>query len=493
MRINREALQNLDPASRAKVEEQLKELAQFYEENPLLSYKPHAKQRKFHKSRVRLKAFIGGNRSGKTTAGINDCLIQAVERSALPPHLLPYKQYEPPFFARIVTPDFKQTLHGVIIPKLREWTPRSELKGGSFDKAYRKDDQQLMFANGSWFQFMTHEQDLDKFGGSALHRVLYDEEPPEDIRGECLMRLMDYGGDEVFCFTPLHGMSWAYDEIWMKRKQKGKFVVQVSIDDNPAIRAEEKERVLSQFTPEERRAREHGQFVHFAGLVYPDFDESKNLVDISPDFLVDPKTEKNRQWIVCGIDPGLTNTGLIWIAFDNDNRAFIFDAIKVREGVVEDVANIIRATNAKHGLEPDVYVIDPNVRVRSPINGESLETAYIRNGILAIYGENDLDSGVSQIRTMLRDKTLFVQAGLTDLLYEFSRYRVDPKPGEKGKFAVIKRNDHLMDAMRYAIMSRVWPQAEEDDEPPARVYNGGISTYDYEGPPRPTHPLGPMT
>src|SRR6185436_13836292 len=101
--------------------------------------------------------------------------------------------------------------------------------------AFVKDRRILQFANGSWWQFMTFEQDLDKFGGAALHRVHYDEEPPEQVRKENRMRLMDYGGDELFTMTPLQGIGWTYNEIWMRRHERDITAVQVSIDDNPAI------------------------------------------------------------------------------------------------------------------------------------------------------------------------------------------------------------------------------------------------------------------
>ena len=59
------------------------------------------------------------------------------------------------------------------------------------------------------------EQDLDKFGGTAKHRIHYDEEPPRNIRQEGKMRLLDYeGADELFTMTPFSGMGWMFDEIW---------------------------------------------------------------------------------------------------------------------------------------------------------------------------------------------------------------------------------------------------------------------------------------
>lgn len=206
LRINREAIKRLPESQQAEALAILTEYEKALKHNPLLGYQPHPKQVSFHESREPLKAFLGGNRSGKTTAGILDDLIQCVDESVLPDHLLRYKKWQPPFYCRIIVPDFTSTLEGVIFQKLREWSPKSQLVGDRFDKAYEKSTRKLSFKNGSTIDFLTFEQDLDKFGGAAKHRIHYDEEPPKDIRRESMMRLIDYGGDELFTMTPLHGM-----------------------------------------------------------------------------------------------------------------------------------------------------------------------------------------------------------------------------------------------------------------------------------------------
>ena len=113
---------------------------------------------------------------------------------------------------------------------------------------------------------------MDKFSGAALHRVCYDEEPPGDkgeaIRQECRARLVDFGGDEVFAFTPLLGLSWAYDAIWERRHDDDVTVVQVDMDDNPHLDQDAKRDFLARLSKEEADARKSGKFVHFSGLFY---------------------------------------------------------------------------------------------------------------------------------------------------------------------------------------------------------------------------------
>src|SRR6185312_1225814 len=109
----------------------------------------HEKQQEFHAPPFPpLRAFFGGNRSGKTTAAMCDTIIQAVDRDVVPDHLLAYKRWEPPFKCRIMTPDFGDT-HEVVLEKIREWCPRGQLKGGSFDRGYDKQRKVLWFKNDS--------------------------------------------------------------------------------------------------------------------------------------------------------------------------------------------------------------------------------------------------------------------------------------------------------------------------------------------------------
>jgi hypothetical protein len=165
---------------RAFLTEQLTAYERLITENPLQRYIPHPKQVRFHTARTTIKAFLGGNRSGKTTAGIVDDLIQAVDEGCLPAELREFKKWQPPFFCRILTPDFTSTMEGVVFEAIREWVPRSQLKGGGWDKAYNKQLRRLDFKNGSVFEFMTYEQALDKFGGAA--RIHFDSPPQRSVR-----------------------------------------------------------------------------------------------------------------------------------------------------------------------------------------------------------------------------------------------------------------------------------------------------------------------
>lgn len=333
LKIDRAALEALPPAEREEARVLLERYEGALRQNPLLGYVPHGKQVEFHASREPARCFFGGNRSGKTTAGIVDDILQAVDRDAVPDALQEFKRWEPPFFCRIVCPDFVSTMQPVIFAKLREWVPRGQLVGGSFEKAYDKQLRQLNFKNGSRFDFMTFEQDLDKFGGAALHRVHYDEEPPQAIRQECLMRLIDYGGDELLTMTPLEGLTWTFDEFYdpyEKGTLEDASVVVVDMDDNPHLDERTKRRVLKGLSTEQRAARKSGRFVHFAGLVYHEFNRELHVVPSAP---LPPGVR-----VFGAIDPGIRHmAAVVWAYLGVDDDLVVFAELACQGQTVREV------------------------------------------------------------------------------------------------------------------------------------------------------------
>lgn len=453
LRIDADALKRLSREDQEEIEKELGRYEAAVERNPLWHWRPHVKQHEFlswHKE-FGTKLFAGGNQSGKTTCGLADDIIQCVDDAALPPHLRQYKHWQPPFYGRIICPDFSTTLCGVVIPKLQELVPKDQLVGGSWKKAYDKTLHVLNFKNGSRLDFLTFEQDLNKFGGATLDRVHMDEEPPGEagrqIFHESRIRVMRRKGEIMLTMTPLLGLSWSFDTIYEKRNEDDTFCVEVDMDDNPHLTEEGKAASLTDLTDLERQARKEGKFVHFGGLVYPEYDPEAHTVRELPS-----RRHLQGQTIVVSIDPGVRKTAVVWVAFDKDNVAVVFDELYVDQATVELVAGQVKERNEHWGVKPN-YVIDPSARNRTLINAEQIQIAYMRNGITAMPGQNALEPGILQLKRRLQHQAIFFSPTCTRLAWELRRYRIDEK---KDQFAVVKEHDHLMDALRYACMTMTW-------------------------------------
>ena len=70
-----------------------------------------------------------------------------------------------------------------------------------------------VFGGLSKIGFKSCDQGREKFQGTSLDFVWFDEEPPLDIYLECRMRVLDKKGDIFGTMTPLKGLSWVYNYI----------------------------------------------------------------------------------------------------------------------------------------------------------------------------------------------------------------------------------------------------------------------------------------
>jgi phage terminase large subunit-like protein len=454
-------LERTDPQEHAKVLEDIRALSEIAEVNPYAFLTPHgSEQRRYLEGKGYVLAAFAGNRFGKTTALVGKAYAQHVPVENLSDEQKAWRcvKTSKPTVGRLLCPS-EQVLFDVLIPEMQKWAPKYHLLGGSWDKAWDKKFSVLRFADGGRIGFYTYKQDPETMEGAALDYVGYDEPPPEPVRRACLSRLADRDGFEMFAMTPVNmvggGIGWIYREIYKQREKPGIVVVRGSGFDNPNVPKKSLERMLASFPEEERRAREFGEFMHFGGMVYPGGFE-QNLVPVPS-----PKQLEGHD-VVVGIDPGLKNAAFVWVAFDRDNVATVFDEAVVHEGTPVDWAKKLREVNQKWGVKNPTFVIDPSARNRSLVNAESVEGEFQRQGIYPIHGQNDVFAGVSQVRRRLQQRGLHIVEDCRGLRDEAEEYRAQDRPDQE--FKVVKENDHRLDALRYALMSRPWyvsPDAEE--------------------------------
>lgn len=463
--------------------------------DPLQTFTPHSKpQREFFESRTKVVAAFAGNQFGKTTSLVVRTLIECVDRDWLPDHLKPYKRWDADTApngtqVRLVCPSFK-LLGRNLLPALRLWCPRSQLVGDSFDKAYRgAPEYTLTFKNGSVIECMTYEQELDKFGGPQRHVIGYDEPPPRDIRVECATRTVALSGYEMFAMTPLKSNTgWIRREIWRNRAAPHITVIKASMHDNPYLRAEDREYVLSVAGDgPERQAREFGDFVDIGGLILPHFERWLSEEPFTP--------QDVKAWdVVVGIDPGMRNAAFVWIGFDKENRAHVFHEELLQQRTVPDYADTIKKANERWGVASPVYVIDPSARNRAQVNAESVEGELARFGIYCVHGQNAVEAGVQQMRSRGQHEMLVVSPDCLGLRDEADTYAAEDRAD--GVFSPIRENNHRLDALRYGLMHRPWsPLAHQANENPLGRQSrpGYIGPWEGQSPQTTYGPMGPMS
>lgn len=176
----------------------------------------HKKQMDFHRCPKKNRWVFGGNRTGKTECG-------AVETVWLLRGIHPFRQNRKNVSGWVVSVSYevqREVAQQKILSYLSpEWISDIVMQSGRKDNPHNGviDTIEIknVFGGTSRLSFKSADQGREKFQGASLDFVWFDEEPPKDIYEECLMRVLDRKGDLFCTMTPLKGLSWVYDEIFL--------------------------------------------------------------------------------------------------------------------------------------------------------------------------------------------------------------------------------------------------------------------------------------
>lgn len=216
---------------------------------------------------------------------------------------------------------------------------------------------------------------------------------------------------------------------------KSKYMVQITWDDAPHLSPEAMEKILASTPPYLRDARSKGDPALGAGLIYP--------VPLS-DILVDPfQIPKDwPRWY--GFDVGWNKTAALWCARNPDDNVIYAYAEHYR-GEVEPSVHAA-AINARGEWIPGA--IDPASNGRGQKDGARMMQDYVDLGLNLTKADNSVVSGLDACWEMLSTGRVKIFRICQSFQNEYRVYRRD----DKG--AVVKKNDHMMDAFRYAITTR---------------------------------------
>lgn len=213
-----------------------------------------------------------------------------------------------------------------------------------------------------------------------------------------------------------------------------RYTVHATWDDVPHLSAKAKEEMLRSIPPHMRDARSKGLPHIGPGLIYP---VSEASIKIEP-FAVP------HSWPRCyGLDVGLGTTAALWLAIDRNTMSVYGYAEHYRKHELPPV----HATAIKARGEWIPGAIDPSSRNRSPTDGRALLSMYEAHGLILTPANNDVETGLTTVWELLATGRLKIFSTCQKFFEEYRVYRRD----DKGK--VIKKFDHLMDAVRYGVMT----------------------------------------
>ncbi len=234
----------------------------------------HKQQEKFHRSKKSIRVASGGNRSGKSTAGINEDVAHALGyRPWLKPEDPDYKvDVRVPNKGLICGEAFQEQVKKVIIPKLLG-DYESGVPGAipTEEVAETKKNPQgvetyIRLKNGSEMFMQSYDQKVDLFESADYDWIHFDEPPPRSIWVAAQRGLTDRNAPCWLTMTPLKE-PWLYDDVYNREDCE---VFYFDIEDNLGygLSREGIDKFSLSLTEDEKEARLRGRYFHLTGLVY---------------------------------------------------------------------------------------------------------------------------------------------------------------------------------------------------------------------------------
>ena len=301
---------------------------------PLNYARQHQKQREASSSRKNVRALFWGNRVGKTEWG-----AQETAKVALGEH-----GWITPGEIWVFSPSFddqKDTTQ----KKLQRYLPAHRILDTVWLRKGIVKEWTIDAGNGriSKITFKSYEQGREKAQGAGKVLIWFDEEPPHDIWEECFVR--QEAGIALYIImtmTPIKGMTWVYNEIYLNTSNPDIFVSEADWDDNPWLLDEQKAQMGRGLNPQALKVRKAGKFVKQVGLVCPWFLRSVHVVDIK---------ELPFGETYFGEDFGFSapNAGL-YVRIDREFNWWVFDGFYRRGMTNPDIQKLIRLKEQGLGI-----------------------------------------------------------------------------------------------------------------------------------------------
>ena len=423
----------------------------------------------------RERYFSAGNRCGKTIAGAYEVTCHA---TGLYPDWWEGHKFDHPTLG-FATGDTSMTVRNIIQNELLGDQGKGtgmipgELILGTTSKSGVSgavDTIKVRHVSGgiSTITLQSYEQKEKAFYGVKLDYVWMDELPKISLYAEAWLRLMSRRGLMIVTATPLDGLTplvlnfytksdflpagaelpgivkLAREDAAKARAEKGnvtdeeeigrqKATILASWNDAPWLSEQDKREALESIPENERESRSKGLPTMGSGTVYPLALEEI----ICSDFHIPPHFK-----IVAGLDVGWNNTGAIFVA-QNPDTGQCFAYSEYKRGKAEPV---VHAEMLKQRGEWINVLIDPASTGSAQDDGRKIIAQYRKHGLRVQEAENAVEAGIYKVWEMFSTGQLKVFKSCLEFAKEYITYRRDLG----GR--LIKENDHVLDALRYAIM-----------------------------------------
>lgn len=452
---------------------------------------PHKQQNTFHADPKLIRVASGGNRSGKSTAGINEDVA----------HALGYRPWlkadDPNYKVNVQVPNkglicgesFGEQVAKVLVPKLigdpdkgiPGAIPTELLAGTKRNPAGVVTTIQLK--NGSTIFLQSYDQDVDLFESADYDWAHFDEPPPRSIWVAVQRGLTDRRGRTWLTMTPLKE-PWLYDEVY-NRKDVGLYYFDIEDNVGFGLTREGVDQFASSLTEDEKEARLRGRFFHLTGLVYKDYGSKLRLKRF-------PVPKHWGLWFHVDTHPR-TPHHAVWIAVAPNQKKYVCGALKNGDNanrVLPFIETVKIYEREMFNRRPDevVRLIEPGAQAPDPLHdGRSIWDEFAEQGLRCKPGSKNRDAGILLFQKELQsspqygiEPNIFFFEDLEGVHFEMMHYIWDDwakKAGEgKTEKQVPKdKHDHFIEGIHRILLDEPYcdPAGGESSEDSRTVGTAG--------------------
>jgi phage terminase large subunit-like protein len=390
----------------------------------------------------RERVIFGGNRTGKSVAGATEV---SYHLTGLYPNWWAGKRFGRPVQVLACGKEAKitrDTVQQILVGKPDEFGT-GLLPGNCLDRdkctssraaAGLFDGVQVRHVSGGWsmLRFRSYDQGRTAFEGVERDVIWEDEEAPQDIHNENIMRTMTTGGIVLNTFTPLKGETPLVRDLLNRAKEGTVFSINVWWDDVGHITNDMIEDMKKRYPKHELRARRFGEPQLGSGAIFTADEDSYVIRAVPlPDYW--PR--------VFGLDFGWVHpTAGAWLAHDREtNTIYVYSEHRRSQA---EVAVHVGAIKARGDWIPGIA----ETAGTNQADGKRMIELYKGHGLnlrKVVKGPGSVESGIMRIQERFSNGTLKIMDTCPQLISEIRRYHRD----EKG--AVVEEADDLIDALRY--------------------------------------------
>lgn len=305
----------------------------------------------------------------------------------------------------------------------------------------------------------------ETFQGTEVDIIWLDEEPPQEVYVECLLRTLTNKGQIIMTFTPLRGMTPLITDFFKASEEMPEDVkiTMATWDDVPHLDEKEKAKLLASIPEWQRDARTKGVPQLGSGAIY-----RVALDDILVDNFEIPAHWKKAY----ALDVGWNTTACIWGAINPDNGVvYLYDEMYVNQKQPYEYARTIKMRG-----EWIEGVVDSASNNSNQHDGAKIFDMLVAEGLKLSYPDKAVEAGIYKCWEALTNGKIKVFKSCKSFQDEYKLYQRD----EKGR--VVKTKDHLMDAFRYLLMGGMdKAKSLQDIEKPKKHTRVGASSNSWMG------------